>query len=290
MSASLKSLLLLSCLGLCCMGCGDQAAPPAKPSTPAVVPPPAASTPNQSNAAPEAASTADTNAAGKSLADATPDLVTTTQEMWEKGDSGEAREKFTGKVIEVKAPMKIINLTQKGIELTLRSEGETRAGLRVVLKDKDLPWKLALPPQIITVRGRGDGKLLFGLIEAEIVKVEGDRCPTATPEDLVKAKQEFKLGEKYEYCIVEGTVADIKDNAEARAAATGYKPTLTITVTFEPMGEAQVAASFSNFNEELLNDVKALKKGDKIKVASHVSEDSLMPKAIKLWTPVLLKE
>lgn len=279
-------LLLSSLAGVWIAGCGQ---PPA-PATPASSAAPTA--PGMPVASGQAAS----RTPAESLANIKPDFVLTTKEIRAKDDAGEARTNLVGKVIEVQAPLNIIDQTEAGLKFNLKSEGDTAYGVDVYMRDPVLPWKLALPPQVVTIRARGKASLPFSLMDGEIVKVEGDRCPTVTAEELAKSWSDGTFGKKYQfkYCIVEGTVSAVKDNSQAIALSTrmksSYTPSLSATVRLEASGDHNVVAYFSSQVEAEVREAMALKKGDKIRVGSPISEQSLPEPQIKLGVARLLKD
>ncbi|MDB5337264.1 MAG: hypothetical protein JWN70_2883 [Planctomycetaceae bacterium] len=243
-------------------------------------------------------------ASTESLADVKPDFVLTTQEIRQKvkaaDQAGQAvPEELIGKVIEVKGPLNIMELNELGVKYHLHSEGDAGgSGTSVYLKEMKLPWKQALPPQIVTFRGRGNGIIIFDIRGAEIVKVEGKRCAELTADILAKSKADETFEEKYKekFCIFEGVVAEVKDNREVIAAELKENSkdmhSMDSVVTFEAPGEIKFATILSASYVKGYGDaLMAIKKGDKIKIGGTVYEDKLVaPNQITLKYATLLIE
>lgn len=118
-----------------------------------------------------------------------PDFKMTAQEWKAIAEDETNRLKYKGKVVEVTAPVLDLSHSEDQPENTNLYLNDLNAaigvGVHVVVKGKDA-WKLVLPGQAATLRGRyspDSGRRL----NAQIISVTGQPCETVTVEELVAA-------------------------------------------------------------------------------------------------------
>lgn len=175
-----------------------------------------------------------------------------------KDDEKGATNKYKDKVIELTG--KVIGVGRNiSKDAFLRLEGAEGEMLGVMaFTQEKTPWNKVTPGQIVTVKGKfPEFVVTTSLIECQIVKVEGERAPLLTPDELAKEfeKDSEATKKKYDekFLILQGEIA-------AKAANDAGAVSLTLKTT---QSEVKVKCSFTAFEKE---ETSALQVGQTVTV------------------------
>jgi len=185
-----------------------------------------------------------------------------------KQSKEKAEQKYADKRVEVTGLVTRVNRHNSRMIVSL---GTTRFGVSCNFKDSE-PWKLALPGQTVTVRGKVSG--VYPALQVDDSQVKSATGPTpdeysAAELSELYAKEPEKLKAKYggKQLILQGTIETLAPPSEIGVAA----------ILTKMDGKAVVAEfNFDVDSEELRNKskerIKSLRSGQKIRVLGTFSQ------------------
>jgi hypothetical protein len=221
---------------------------------------PSPTAPSANTPAPSPTAPTDPQPAKPVEAKTDPDFVLTAAALDEeiKKNKSAAAEKYGGKLLEVKDTVTGLQFNTRTGNCFLHLDGKPGVqgaeGLIVGMKDPDA-WEKALPGQTVTVRTPNGESLL----EAELIKVEGDPPTPLAAEALVTeyAKNAAAAGKKYDNrtLVITGVIDSVTPGSRGET-----------TVKLKPArGKRQIELEIGNTPEQKKRGM-TLKPGQRITV------------------------
>lgn len=172
-----------------------------------------------------------------------PDYKMKCQEWASEVDKSANRRKYDGKVIELTGLVGNLfypDTTRHNITLLINDPGSTEIGVYAALKGREA-WKMVLPGQTVTVRGRYSTADERGLNGSKIIVVSGKPHGSVTADELVAAAKnpeeaKAKYGDYKRVILLTGKVLSIRKASKPGRVdfvmtPPGTSPLLVVTAT-----------------------------------------------------------